>query len=164
MVVGSFASSFHGEPRMTRDIDLVVDPTPDSTRLLVELVDRDRFYVGDAEEALRNRTMFNLIEPSSGWKVDLVLRKDRPFSEVEFARRLPVQVAGVEVYIATVEDTMLAKLEWGAASGSDQQMADVVALARRTDLDRKYLDRWAKALGVTPQLQAAFAAAESNDS
>ena len=97
MIVGSYASAFHGEPRMTRDIDVVVDPTEGALELLVDSVDRDRFYLGDAHDALRNRSMFNLIEPSSGWKVDFVIRKDRPFSEVEFGRRFPAQVAGVEV-------------------------------------------------------------------
>lgn len=88
MVVGSYASSFHGEPRMTRDIDLVVDPSEQGLRVLVDLVDRDRFYLGDVMDAFRSRSMFNLIEPSTGWKVDFVLRKDRPFSLTEFERRI----------------------------------------------------------------------------
>ena len=163
MVVGSYASTFHGEPRMTRDIDMVVDPTEESIRLLVDLVDRDRFYMGDAEAALVNRSMFNLIEPQSGWKVDFVIRKDRPFSETEFERRFLAQVAGVQVYMATAEDTMLAKLEWGAASGSDRQMDDVIAMARSNVLDRDYLDRWAQVLGVSSQLQRALSAASSGD-
>lgn len=95
MVVGSYASTFHGEPRMTRDIDVVVDPTEDSIKLLVDLVDRDRFYMGDAEDAFLNRSMFNLIEPDTGWKVDFVIRKDRPFSELEFERRFSALVTGV---------------------------------------------------------------------
>lgn len=164
MVVGSYASTFHGEPRMTRDIDMVVDPTEESIRLLVDLVDRDRFYMGDAEAALVNRSMFNLIEPQSGWKVDFVIRKDRPFSETEFERRFLAQVAGVQVYMATAEDTMLAKLEWGAASGSDRQMDDVIAMARSNVLDRDYLDRWAQVLGVSTQLQRAFSVASKGES
>ena len=156
MVVGSYASTFHGEPRMTRDIDVVVDPTRESILLLVDLVDRDRFYLGDAEDAFLNRSMFNLIEPDTGWKVDFVIRRDRPFSEVEFQRRFPAMVAGVQVFMATAEDTMLAKLEWGAASGSDRQMDDVIAIARSQPVDRDYLERWAYDLGVAGELEAAF--------
>jgi len=164
MVVGSFASTFHGEPRMTRDIDVVVDPTEASIELLVDLVDRDRFYVGDAKAALANRSMFNLIEPESGWKVDFVIRKDRRFSEVEFERRFLTRVAGVDVYMATAEDTMLAKLEWGQASGSDRQMDDVIAIASNQQVDRDYLILWAERLGVSAQLDAVFAAVETENS
>lgn len=159
MVVGSFASSFHGEPRMTRDIDVVVDPTAASIRLLVDLVDRDRFYIGDAEGALSNRSMFNLIDPETGWKVDFVFRKDRPFSETEFARRFRANVAGVEVFMATAEDTMLAKLEWGASSGSGRQIDDVVAIAGSQEVDLEYVDHWAQILGVSAQLHEALVAA-----
>ena len=157
--MGSYASAFHGEPRMTRDIDVVVDPDRDSIKLLVDLVDRDRFYLSNAEDAFRNRSMFNLIEPSSGWKVDFVIRKERPFSETEFARRLAARVAGVDVYVASAEDTMLAKLECGEASGSARQMDDVVAIAASQDVDRPYLERWAQRLGVSHRLAEAFAAA-----
>ena len=161
MVVGSYASTFHGEPRMTRDIDVVVDPTEESIKLLVDLVDRDRFYMGNAEDALLNRSMFNLIEPGSGWKVDFVVRKDRPFSKAEFERRFLANIAGVDVYVATAEDTMLAKLEWGAASGSDRQMDDVVAIASATEVDIDYLSRWARDLGVADQLATALLEAKA---
>lgn len=159
MVVGSYASAFHGEPRMTQDIDVVIEPNGDSIKLLVDLVDRDRFYLGDAEEAFRSQSMFNLIEPSSGWKVDFVVRRDRPFSKQEFDRRFLTKIAGVEVYVATAEDTMLAKLEWGAASGSDRQMDDVIAIAGNQDVDREYLGRWAIELGVVDELEKALALA-----
>lgn len=157
MIVGSYASAFHGEPRMTQDIDVVIDPDAQSIELLVDLVDRDRFYLGDAVEAFRSRSMFNLIEPSSGWKVDFVVRKDRPFSRQEFDRRFPAQIAGVDVYLATAEDTMLAKLEWGASSGSERQTDDVVAIASANDLDVEYLKRWAPELGILAELESVLA-------
>lgn len=163
MVVGSYASTFHGEPRMTRDIDVVVDPTEESIELLVDLVDRDRFYLGDTKAALANRSMFNLIEPQSGWKVDFVIRKDRPFSKAEFERRFLTHVAGVDVFMATAEDTMLAKLEWGSASGSDRQMDDVIAIASNQELDHDYLSRWAETLGLSAQLNAVFAAVQRGE-
>lgn len=161
MVVGSFASAFHGEPRMTRDIDLVVDPSEHGVSLLVDLVDRDRFYMGDPLEAFRNRSMFNLIEPSTGWKVDFVVRKDRPFSVAEFARRFPARVAGVDVYLASAEDTMLAKLERGKASGSDRQFDDAVSIAMTQKVDRDYLATWAHELDVVDLLNSVLQKADS---
>jgi hypothetical protein len=152
MLAGSYASTFHGEPRMTRDIDLVIDPNLESIEQFVALVDRERFYVSDATEALRNRTMFNLIDLASGWKVDLIIRKERPFSRSEFARRRRVDIGGVTVSIATAEDTVLAKLEWARTSESERQIRDVTAIAYAQDLDRSYLDRWAPDLEVEEQL------------
>ena len=161
MVVGSYASSFHGEPRMTRDVDLVVEPTEPELRLLVEKIDGDRFYVGDALDALRHRSMFNLIEPSTGWKVDFIIRKDRPFSVAEFERRIPARVAGVDLYLASAEDTMLAKLEWGKAAGSDRQFDDVVAIAATQQIDIAYMEEWARELGVVEELTSTLERAAS---
>lgn len=164
MVTGSFASTFHGEPRMTRDIDLVIDPSEEGVELFVAAVDRDRFYVGDVVAALQRRDMVNLIDNKSGWKVDLFVRKDRPFSEAEFARRVPVELGGIPVFVATVEDTILAKLEWAASSGSERQVRDVEAMLRVQSPDLDYLDLWARELGVSDLLAAAQRAVESSGS
>jgi transcription termination factor Rho len=84
--------------------------------------------------------------------------RDRPFSVTEFERRVPANVLGVEVFVATAEDTVLAKLEGSKASRSDRQVQDVVDLlrVRGSDLDRAYLDHWARELGVADLLGAAF--------
>jgi hypothetical protein len=78
MLVGSFASSVLGAPRATQDIDLVIDPTPEALDRFVAAFDADRVYIGpSSQEALARRDQFNLIDTTSGWKVDLVIRKDR---------------------------------------------------------------------------------------
>ena len=128
MVAGSLASTLHGEPRSTQDIDLVVDPTPDQLAAFVDRLDTDRFYVGDAFGALERRDQFNVIDVTTGWKVDLIIRKDRPFSQTEFGRRRPAVILGVRTAVASVEDTILAKLEWAKADDSDRQRRDVTAM------------------------------------
>lgn len=157
MLAGSMASSFHGEPRSTQDIDLVIDPDGSALRRFVDDLDPDRFYVDDALDALRHRGQFNVIDTTTGWKVDLVIRKDRPFSREEFARRRAVDVLGVSTHVATAEDTVLAKLEWAKGGGSDRQVEDVVGIfdAVGDALDQEYLDRWAGELGVTELLAVA---------
>lgn len=94
MVTGSFASALHGQPRATRDIDVVIDPAGDSIEVLIAAFPPERFYVGSAGGAVRDRDMFNIIDTRTGWKVALIVRKARPFSESEFARRRPANVAG----------------------------------------------------------------------
>lgn len=158
MLAGSMASTFHGEPRMTRDIDMVIEPTTESMERFVAALDRSRYYVDNAAEAVRRRDMCNVIDIETGWKVDLIVRKDRPFSREEFRRRQPAVIGGVEVFIATAEDTVLAKLEWRARSDSERQFRDVTAILSAQDLDRDYLAQWAVELGVAEALGEAFAA------
>jgi hypothetical protein len=157
MVAGSMASAYHGEPRATQDIDLVIDPTLESIRLFVDSLDRDRYYTDNAVLAVERHDMFNVIEPSSGWKVDLIIKKTRPFSSEEFDRRRKATLGGVGVYIATLEDTILAKLEWMKMSNSRRQYHDVVNMlvVAGADVDDEYLDRWAPELNVVNELTQA---------
>jgi hypothetical protein len=103
-----------------------------------------------AREAWQARGQFNVVLLESGWKVDLILRKNRPFSREEFARRRAAVIAGVDVFVATAEDTILAKLEWARAGESERQLRDVVGIlgASGPGLDREYIERWVGALGL----------------
>ncbi len=93
MVTGSLASSFHGEPRATLDVDVVIDPTPASLASLTDELLRSDFYVDAdaARQALDDRSQFNAIG-SGAFKVDFIIRKDRPFSIEEFGRRQPADL------------------------------------------------------------------------
>jgi len=152
MLTGSFASTFHGVPRATQDIDLVVELTDESLGALLSALPEDRFYVseGAAREALLSRRQFNIIDMETGWKADLIVRKDRPFSVCEFQRREMATLLEMEIWITTAEDTILAKLEWAMRSGSERQLADAggVVQVRGKDLDTAYIERWARKLGV----------------
>ena len=145
MLVGSVASSIHGELRSTQDIDIVIDPTRDALIAFVASVPA-RFYVDRdaALDAFARRSMFNLIDTETGWKVDLVLRKARPFSIEELSRRRQSLFGGVHVYVASPEDTILSKLEWAKLGSSARQLDDVRRLigVRGDTLDRAYLARW----------------------
>jgi hypothetical protein len=165
MVAGSLASTHHGEPRSTQDIDLVIDPSEATLAAFVAGLDSERFYVGDALGALERRDQFNVIDLTTGWKVDLVIRKDRAFSRSELDRRQPVVIAGVSTSVATAEDTILAKLEWAKEGGSERQRRDVVAMltVQRDTLDTDYLYRWADELGVSEDLKAAFRETSPNN-
>jgi hypothetical protein len=156
MVAGSVASMHHGEPRTTQDIDLVIDATAGQLVEFVARFDRDRYYVGDALGALTRKDQFNIIDTITGWKVDLIFVRDRPFSREEFARRRPVDILGVRTAVATAEDTLLAKLEWARLGESERQRRDVAAVVavQRGELDLGYLRRWAAELGLTDDLEA----------
>ena len=153
MLTGSIATSFHGRPRATHDADLVIDPTPAQLDSLVEALTVADFYVDPegAREALRRRDQFNAIDTHYACKIDLIVRRDRPFSEEELGRRLIVDLTFANaVPIVTPEDAILSKLEWARRSGdSEKQLADAAGVVElNPSIDRAYIERWAVELGV----------------
>ncbi len=167
MLTGSFASSYHGAPRATQDIDLVIAPSPDQVQAFVALLPRDEYYVdaGAAQEAIRSEGQFNVIDLRTGWKVDLIIRKSRPFSREEFARRGWGDVVGQSMMIATVEDVVIAKMEWSKVGGSMRQIEDAARIlrTRKSDLDRPYVERWVRELGLDDQWREVQRGAEIAD-
>jgi len=160
MVAGSFASSLHGLPRTTQDLDIVIDP-PDVAALertvAAFLARGDYADLDAARDAFRRRTMFNVVEGSTGWKIDFVLRKRRPFSDLEFTRRFETSMFDVRVFVATAEDTVIAKLEWSKASGgSERQRRDVRGILEVNDasLDLAYIESWVRSLDLDAEWRA----------
>lgn len=152
MLTGSFASAFYGSPRATQDIDLVIEADAARLQVLVSLLPAESYYV-DADaamEALESETQFNVVDLQSGWKVDLMIRKQRPFSREEFARRVSVQLLGEALYVVSAEDLVVAKLEWAGKGGSRRQFEDVASILRirGAALDVAYVERWVEALGL----------------
>jgi hypothetical protein len=155
MLTGSFASAFHGAPRSTQDIDLVIAATPAQLRTFIESLPSTQYYA-DLEAALEAQTresMFNVIDLTAGWKIDFILRKSRAFSQQEFARRQRLNLEGVPLFVATAEDVIIAKLEWSKLAKSERQVEDVAGILRiRWDsLDRTYLEKWINELGLKEQ-------------
>ena len=152
MVEGSVASSVHGEPRTTQDVDIVIDPSRASLLAFVRSLPPDEYYVDEdaALDAFARRSQFNVIDLRSGWKVDLIIRRERAFSIEEFRRRRSATLFGLAVDVASPEDTILTKLEWARSSGSDRQLRDIAGILRVSgaDLDLEYLDRWVAALDL----------------
>lgn len=156
MVAGSHASSTHGQPRSTQDADFVIDPTIEQLDRFLESLGED-YYVDrfSARQALKERTMFNIVSLTEGWKADLIIRKNRPFSLEEFARRRMQIVHTYSLPFASPEDVILTKLEWDSITPSERQVRDAmgVALVQRKSLDRAYLRKWAPTLGVAEKLE-----------
>jgi hypothetical protein len=162
-VAGSVASSAHGIPRTTLDVDLVVDLAPDKIDEFASDLQGD-FYV-DADlirESFTRGRAANLIHLVTAWKFDLFpLRKDE-YSRTEFGRRSfrEIQLGGpekVECAVASGEDTVLRKLEWYRAGGesSERQWNDLLGVCRTLSgrLDVVYLRRWASHLNVEDLLE-----------
>ena len=152
MLTGSLASAYYGTPRATQDVDLVIDTSEEQLERLLHLLVEDRLYVSRdaAVEALGGGGQFNVIDSSTGWKADLIIRRDREFSRAEFSRRQKTVLFGVDVSLTTAEDLIIAKLEWSEMGDSELQRRDIVQLleAGGSSLDYDYLMKWIVVLGL----------------
>ncbi len=150
MVTGSVAANCYAVPRMTRDIDIVVDLAAADADRVLELFRAD-FYVdpGAVREAVAARGAVNLIHQDFVLKVDLIVRKDTEYRRTEFARRRRARLGVVDVVIVAPEDLIISKLDWARDTRSEMQLGDVRNLLRSVpDLDRDYLARWTAHLGL----------------
>jgi hypothetical protein len=152
MLTGSLAAAFYGAPRATQDIDLVIEAEAGKLKRLVENLEAAGLYVdsGAAVEALNTDGQFNAIDPTSGWKADLIIRRSREFSEEEFRRRRGEELFGIELALTTIEDLVIAKLEWSELGDSEIQRRDIRHLLELAEgsLDEKYLQGWIAELGL----------------
>ncbi len=163
MIVGSFASSAHGVPRSTNDLDVVIDPTPEGfTALLGQFPDASYYLSRDAaRDALSARGQFHVVEYATDWKVDFILHKASDHGREAFARRSPTEMLGVTLDTASPEDTILSKLEWAKLGGSDRQLDDAAGVIRvqGESLDFAYIERWVRVLGLDELWRATIARA-----
>ncbi len=167
MLTGSIASAYYAVPRATQDLDVVIAANEVGIeRIVQDLLERN-WYVDreTAQQARRARGQFNAIDPVIGWKVDFIVRKDRAYSRVEFKRRQRATLLGVEVWIASLEDVVIAKLEWSRLGDSALQRRDVVQLLERTwdRLDRPYVKKWVHALDLRNEWSRAVERASKAD-
>ena len=152
MIVGSVASITYGEPRMTHDLDLVVQISPRDAFKLSQLFPEDEYYC-PPEEILRPEILrqgqFNLIHHETGLKIDLVIRKNTEHAKTEFARKKKVLLGpGQEVWMASPEDVILKKLEYFREGGSRKHIQDIQGVLAQTPVDEEYLRNWISSLGL----------------
>ncbi len=153
MLTGSVAMSVYAEPRMTRDIDVVVELASVDAERVVELFSPE-YYVD--EEAVRSaiaaRGLFNLFHFAKLVKVDLIVRKDDEFQRHQFARRQRHELGGSSAWVIGKEDLILSKLVWAGPSESAFQLRDVRNLLA-SGVDDAYLRSWSAKLGVDALLR-----------
>jgi len=159
MLAGSIASSLHGQPRATKDVDIVIAPAEKQLTRFVESLGED-YYVSPeaARNAFAQNSMFNVIDNQSGWKADFIIRKDRPFGHQEFERRCTAKIGGLDVWATSPEDTILTKLEWAKDNQSEQQLRDAlsIVIVQWYRLDMDYLKHWAVQLEIENSLKELF--------
>ncbi|MEI6806341.1 MAG: hypothetical protein WCK49_07550 [Myxococcaceae bacterium] len=155
MIVGSVASMTYGEPRMTHDLDLVVQVMPRDAAKFEQIFPSEEYYCPPEEivkpEILR-QGQFNLIHHDTGLKIDIVIRKGSEHAKMEFARRSRVPFwQNSEVFMASPEDVILKKLEYFREGASQKHLRDIQGILAQTQIDETYLQSWISKLGLERQ-------------
>lgn len=149
MLTGSMAMNYYAQPRMTRDIDVVVALSPNDAGKVVQLFSPDYYVSREAvDSSIAHQSLFNLIHQDSVIKVDCIIRKETEYRLAEFERRKRVKIESFETWIVSKEDLIISKLYWAKDSHSELQLRDVRNLVA-TDCDRGYIGQWTKNLGLS---------------
>src|SRR6266404_2669325 len=148
MLTGSMAMNYYAQPRMTRDIDVVIAMGPEDVDRVAALF-RPDYYASEENirESLIHESIFNLIHHESVIKVDCIIRKKSEYRQVEFERRQMISIRDFTTVIVSKEDLIISKLFWARDSHSELQLGDVRNLLA-TAYDDAYLKRWTHELGL----------------
>jgi hypothetical protein len=149
MISGSLALSAYEIPRMTRDVDIIIE-------LELEQIDSfvhhftDHYYLHKPSiiEETTQKGMFNVIDNRSGYKIDFILRKNFEYRKTEFLRRKKMKIMGIDMWVVSVEDLILSKLLWIQQLQSEKQMEDIRNLLQDANPDRGYLNEWINKLNM----------------
>lgn len=153
MIGGALAAMYYGEPRLTRDIDLVAEVRADHVAGLLERFPEGDFYVSEEaiREAIDRRGQFNIVHPASGLKIDVILPKRTEYDLVQFARRERHEMLeGRDASFARPEDVILYKMLYFREGGSERHVRDIVGILEVSgaQIQMSYVEEWAARLGL----------------
>ncbi len=152
-ITGSIAAMYYGEARATRDVDVAVFLRFGDLDELAAQFPEPEFFLDrqSMEEAMKAAGQFNVIDNTTGMKIDFMCVEPTGYDRVRLERAMCVEIiAGVTAPIAAPEDVILKKLEYFQRGGSDKHLRDIASMIKVSggEFDRDYLARWALANGV----------------
>lgn len=153
MISGSVGSMLYGEPRMTNDIDIVVEIEIEGIKDFLDQFDEEHYYFPSLEfvkDVVKRKSQFNIIHIESGSKVDIIIKKSTEFAKIEFSRKRPVPFAeDFNAYTASPEDIIISKMAFYHLSGSEKHIKDIASmlLISGDQIDQEYLQKWISKMG-----------------
>ncbi len=150
MITGSIAMNYYAFPRMTRDIDIVLEIQRKDIATIVSLFNKN-FYVDQdsIEQAVNNHGIFNIIHNEYIIKIDFIVKKPDEFRQIEFQRRRQIVIDKLSMWIVSPEDLILSKLWWAKDSLSEMQMSDIKNLFDSSDyIDKMYIEKWVEEMDL----------------
>lgn len=153
MITGSHASAYYGEPRFTRDIDIVAELHEKQVDDFVKFFPGNEFYCERdmIKTEIKRRGQFNIIHTASGLKIDIILTKKTPFSKTEFSRKKSNKIfPDQEASFASPEDVIIKKMDFYRQGGSEKHLRDITGILKISEdiIDTHYITQWADKLGL----------------
>jgi hypothetical protein len=149
MLSGSIALNSYTVPRMTMDIDIVVELHEENLNDFLSIFGDNYYLNKDAvKEETKRLGMFNVIDHETGFKVDFIIRKNTEYRKFEFQRRLKTKIADFDVWIVSPEDLAISKIEWIQQLQSDKQISDIENLLAKPEIDKQYIEKWCRKLNL----------------
>ncbi|NBC25307.1 MAG: hypothetical protein GVY08_00460 [Bacteroidetes bacterium] len=149
MLTGSLAMNIYTVPRMTRDVDIVIDLKYDDADDFFGLFSSGYYLFKDGIKAeIRRQGMFNVVDYNSGEKIDFIIRKNTEFHIQEFKRRRRTEVFGFKAWVVTAEDLIISKIKWMQDLESETQKRDVVNLLSISGINQEYVKTWCDKLNL----------------
>jgi len=153
MLTGSLAMNYYSLPRMTRDVDIVVEARDEDVDKIVSAFEADYYVERTAvSRAISYERSFNMIHNEAVIKIDCIIRKSSEYRQLEFSRRQQAEIQGFPVWLVRKEDLIISKLFWARDSHSELQLRDVKNLLS-SGYDVDYLDSWTRKLELNSLLQ-----------
>lgn len=130
MITGAAASIVYGEPRLTIDLDIVVEISVQDIDKIIEFFPIDEFYsppleVLQAEAKRSQKGHFNIIHHKTGFKADIYLVGKDKLQRWAMERRKPIDLSGEIFWLAPIEYVILKKLEYYREGGSEKHLKDI---------------------------------------
>jgi hypothetical protein len=171
VVVGSWGSGIYGEPRFTRDIDIVLDLQQSAIEAFCSAFPDSDYYLSadSVRDAIARRFQFNVLHPATGNKIDFIMTGAGAWSAGQLKRARTVVVGTAEAAfsanIAAPEDVIIGKLWYYSAGGGDRHLRDIAGILRVTGagVDRAEVERWARELGYLEIWEAIVAKVDAPD-
>lgn len=150
MISGSLALNHYVMPRMTMDLDLVIELNQKNIDGFLVEFDETKYYLNKNVilDEVERRGMFNIIDFETGFKIDFIVRKDNEFRQLEFSRKKRINLGETIVWMVTVEDLVISKLIWIQKLESQKQIADIKNLLESPNIDMEYIKKWIKKLDL----------------
>jgi hypothetical protein len=166
-ITGGVCAIAYGDPRTTRDLDVVVQVERTEITPMITQLEAAGFYCppGAVEDIQIGRArVLSVTHMQMVLNADIVLNADSEFDRSKMARRRLEAIgldASEQFWLASPEDVMLAKLLWGRQSQSEKQWRDVLGVLKvqGDTLDFDYLKSWAAQLDLSELLERAIAEA-----
>ncbi len=148
MVSGSIALNIYTIPRMTRDIDIVLELSEDRIDEFLTLFPDSYFNKDTIKEEVKWQGMFNIIDHKTGFKIDFIVRKKTDYFNLAFKQRERIKELNTELWVIGLNDLIIAKIIWIQDLKSEKQVNDIENLLLNPEKDINYIKKWCDKLNL----------------